>query len=89
MSDAELGTRGVCFGGAHGFDATAEMGAFRTRAPRPPHDRSYAEVGRWRWSRRLSAAVVGSEVGLLGEDQGVVHLNPEISDGALQLRVAE
>jgi hypothetical protein len=29
------------------------------------------EVGRWRWWRRQSAAVIASEVDLLGEDQGV------------------
>ena len=30
-----------------------------------------------------------SEVSLLGQDQGVVHLDAEVADGALQLRVAE
>ena len=30
-----------------------------------------------------------SEIGLLGQDQGVVDLDPEIADCALQLGVAE
>jgi hypothetical protein len=33
--------------------------------------------------------VGNSEVCLLGEDQGVIHLDPEISDSAFQLRVVE
>ncbi len=37
----------------------------------------------------VKAAVRFSEVRLLGEDQGVVHLDPEVAHSALQLRVAE
>lgn len=47
------------------------------------------EVSVRRWSRRLSAAVVDSEVGLLRENQGIVYLDPEVPDRALQLRVTE
>ena len=36
-----------------------------------------------------SAAVVVSEVGLLREDQGIVYLDPEVPDRALQLRVTK
>lgn len=43
----------------------------------------------WRWSRRPRAAVVGSEVDLLREDQGIIHLDPETSNRALQLRMTE
>ncbi len=35
------------------------------------------------------AAVDFLKVGLLREDQGIVYLDPEVSDRALQLRVAE
>lgn len=33
--------------------------------------------------------MVGSEVDSLGKNEGIVHLDPEVPDGALQLRVAE
>jgi hypothetical protein len=55
----------------------------------PLRDRSYAEAGQRGWPRRLSAAVGGLDVCLLGKDSGDIHLDAEVSDGAFQLHVAE
>ncbi len=33
--------------------------------------------------------MVGSEVDLLGKHEGIVHLDPEVPDGALQLGMTE
>jgi hypothetical protein len=44
----------------------------------------------WRvGDHRHEAGGRGLELDLLGDIQSVIHLNPEISDGALQLRMAE
>lgn len=65
------------------MDAIPTCGTIRRSTAVPP------KSGDSRWSRRPSAAVVVSEFGLLREDQGIVYLNPEVPDRALQLRVTE
>ena len=53
------------------------------------NDRCASETGRQALVTAASAAVVVSEFGLLGDDQGIVYLDPEVPDRALQLRVTE
>lgn len=65
------------------MDAIPTCGTIRRTTAVPP------KPGVRRWSRRPSAAVGVSEFGLLREDQGIVDLDPEVPDRALQLRVTE
>ncbi len=51
--------------------------------------RPYGQTRSSRGVTAAGAAVGFSEVGLLGEDQGIVYLDPKVPDRALQLRVTE